>query len=407
MDKKKIFTVIAFIILVFGLGYALYYVFFKPSAPIVPPANFNAGDLPGIGNGNVSIVDVDNTNTNDTSLPWQDYIQDKVSDVASGGLTRVNELVNNEIKGLTASQSGLQYYDTNSQKFYRINENGELEELSDKLFYQVENVTWANNAEKAILEYPDGSNILYNFKTGRQVTLPQELEDFSFDTSNSKIAAKWIGQNDEDNWLITSNDDGSGMSLIEPLGDQSHNTFVGFSPDNQVAIINRKYADAQRQEIYPIGLHGESFKSFVVNGAGFEYDWSPEGNSMVYSVYSESTNYNPNIWVTNGRTSELGDIKVSLNIATWPDKCTFAGEDAMYCAVPQGLPRGAGLYPEIAERYPDNFYYVNLNSGTKTLIASPVGDSGTYTAYNLFTSPDGSLLYFTDGYGNLQSIRLK
>ena len=159
--------------------------------------------------------------------------------------------------------------------------------------------------------------------------------------------------------------------------------------------------------MYPIGLNGEKFKAFTVSGAGFDYDWSPEGNSMVYSVYSDATHYNPNLWVTNGRTSELGDIKVSLNVATWPDKCTFAGENGMYCAVPQGLPRGAGLYPEIADRYPDNFYYINLNSGSKNLIANPVGENGSYTAHNLFTSPDESLLYFMDGDGNLQSIRLE
>ncbi|MFA6466743.1 MAG: hypothetical protein WCV71_02705 [Patescibacteria group bacterium] len=406
MDKKKILMVVAFILLVLGLSFALYWVFFRSTPPVTPPDDFNAGNLPGIGDGNVTIVN-QNTNTNNNGLPWQIYVPDKVSDVASGGLTKVDELVNNEVKGLTTSPNGLQYYDTNTQKFYRINENGQIEELSNKAFYKVDTVTWAGNGDKAILEYPDGSNILYNFSTGKQVTLPAEMEDFSFDASNSKIAAKWIGPSEDDNWLVVSNDDGSGMALIEPLGDQTHTTFVGFSPDNQVAVMHSKYVDAQRQEVYPLGLNGESFKSFIVNGAGFDYDWSPEGNSMIYSVYNGDTNYNPNLWVTNGQTSELGDIKVSLNIATWPDKCTFAGEDAMYCAVPQGLPRGAGLYPEIADRYPDNFYYINLNSGTKNLIASPIGASGSYTAHNLFRSPDGSLLYFTDGSGNLQSIRLK
>ncbi|MBT4210176.1 MAG: hypothetical protein HOE19_04695 [Candidatus Komeilibacteria bacterium] len=407
MNKKKILLVIAFIAFVLGIGFALYWVFFKPISTTTPDGNFGPGGLPGIGNGNVTII---NDNVNDNSngiLPWQVYIQDKISDVANGGLTTVSELIPNEVRGITSSPDGLQYYDTETQKFYRINENGEIEELSNKLFYKVDKVTWSGNGDKAILEYPDGSNILYDFKTGRQVTLPSEMEDFGFDASNNKIAAKWIGAHEEDNWLVLANDDGSGMSLIEPLGDQAHHTFVEFSPDNQVAIMHRKYIDAQRQEIYPIGLNGETFKAFKVDGAGFEYDWSPEGSSMVYSVYNESSNYNPNLWITNGRTSELGDTKVSLNVATWPDKCTFSGDDGMYCAVPQGLPRGAGLYPEIADRYPDNFYYINLNSGVKNLIASPVGENGSYSARNLFPSPDGSVLYFTDSDGNLQSIRLQ
>jgi len=78
----------------------------------------------------------------------------------------------------------------------------------------------------------------------------------------------------------------------------------------------------------------------------------------------------------------------------------------MYCAVPKGLPRGAGLYPDIADSYNDNFYSVNLNTGAKTLIANPIGEQFGYSADNLFVSDDGHWLYFTDQSGNLQSMRL-
>jgi sugar lactone lactonase YvrE len=129
---------------------------------------------------------------------------------------------------------------------------------------------------------------------------------------------------------------------------------------------------------------------------------------MIYSVYHEDTDYMPSMYVTKGSTSELGDIKISLNVATWPEKCTFSGESTLYCAVPQGLPRGAGMYPEIAQEYPDNFYHIDLESGTKTLIASPIGDSASYSANGLSVSDDGSFLYFIDqNTGLLQSIRLK
>ncbi|MCD4761122.1 hypothetical protein K8R42_04450 [bacterium] len=328
--------------------------------------------------------------------------------VASGGLTAVNKITDTKIDGLTSGSSGLQYYDKDKQKFYKINENGEIEELSNTLFYQVETVSWSNNGEKAILEYPDGSNILYNFKTGKQVTLPREMEEFSFNSIGNQITAKWIGNYEEDNWIVAANDDGSGMFLVEALGDQSYSTDVGYSPDNQIAAVHHKAYGIDRQEIYPIGLHGENLKSFVVDGAGFTSAWSPEGSTLLYSVHNQATDYTPNLWVTQGKTSELGDLKVSLNVATWPEKCTFSGENTLFCAVPQGLPRGAGLFPEIADRYPDNFYHIDLNTGTKTLIASPVGESGSYTAYNLFTSDDGSILYFIDNNsGTLQSIRLK
>lgn len=408
MNTKKILLVVGFIIMVLFFGFALYWVFFR-STPVPPSTEpgYNGANLPGIGPGNITIID-ENTNVGNIGLPWKDFIDDQVSDVANGGLTTVYEVTDTPVKGVVSSGQNLQYYDTDKQQFFRVNANGEMELLADKKFYEVDTITWAGSGNKAILEYPDGSNILYNFNTGKQVTLPPELEDFDFNNVGNQITAKWIGDNEDNNWLVAANDDGSGLFLIEPLGDQSYNTIMDFSPDNQIAALYTSYIDAQRQEVYPIGLHGENYKAFTVNGAGFESEWSPEGNTLLYSVYNDSNNYNPNLWITKGKTSELGDLKVSLNLSTWPDKCTFAGESTLYCAAPQGLPRGAGFYPEIADQYPDNFYSIDLNSGIRTLIASPIGAGGNYTAYNLVVSPDGSILYFTDiDSGTLQSIRLK
>ncbi len=405
MNIKKILIVIGFILIVFLLGFALYWVFFRGAPKPEDDLNYNVGEIPGIGPGEVTIID---ENINEVvTLPWQEYIQEQVSPVANGGLTAVTKVTDTETIGFSDSSLGLQYYDSEKQQFFTINENGETELLSDKKFYGVDNVTWTDKGDKAILEYPDGSNILYNFNTGQQVTLPHELEDFAFNPIGNKITSKWIGNSRENNWLIASNDDGSGMRLLEPLWDQEHNTDMVVSPDNQIAAMHRKYIDTQRQEVFPIGFHDENFKSFTVHGAGFTSKWSPQGETLLYSVYHQDSDYLPTLWLTKGRTSQLGDLKASLNVNTWPDKCSFSNEATIYCAIPQGLPRGAGLYPEIADDYPDNFYRINLSNGMKTLIASPVGESGGYSATNIFFSNDGNIMYFVDkGTGQLQSIRL-
>lgn len=407
MNTRKILIFVGFIVIIIGLSFALYWVFFRsPQSQTGQNNNFNGGNIPNIGNGNISII---NQNANVSGgFPWEEYLSQGVSTVANGGLTAVNKVTDNTVSGMTSGANGFQYYDATAQLFYRINPDGSITALSDQKFYQVQSITWSDKADKAILEYPDGSNILYNFETDKQVTLPIELEDFSFNTAGSQIAAKWIGDTEDNNWIVAANDDGSGMFLVEPIADQGNDVAIGYSPDSQVAALYRKYTDAQNQEVFPIGLHGENYKSFDVAGAGFTSSWSPDGSSLLYSVYNQDTNYAPNLWVTKGNTSELGDLKVSLNVSTWPDKCTFADTSTLYCAVPQGLPRGAGFYPELADQYPDNFYRIDLNSGLKTLLASPVGESGSYAAYDLFTSSDGSWLYFIDkNTGRLQNIRLK
>ncbi len=399
MNFKKILLVIGFIILIILLGLALYFVFFKPPVMEAPITEYAPGEVPGIGEGEAIIVE----KIKEEELPWQEYFGDKISNIANGGLTAVHKITDVAVKGFNGSQ----YYDTEQQQFYRINDQGLPELLTDKKFYGVEEVSWTKKGDKAILEYPDGSNILYNFNTGEQITLPPELESFDFDTSGHKIVAAWMGDGDDNNWIVSSNDDGTGMFLVEELGDQAHNTDIGHSPDNQVVAMHRRYTGLNEQEVFPIGLHHENFRSFTVQGAGFTSKWSDNGSSLVYSTYNEQNSYNPNLWVTKGDTNQLGDIKVSLNVATWPEKCSFSGEDKVFCAVPQGLPRGAGIYPEIANKYPDNFYRIDLETGLKTLIASPIGEQGGYSAHNLIVSDDGSTLYFSDNGGNLQSILLE
>ena len=393
------------------MSFALYWVFFRQATTTPTGDNItNSGNLPNIPEGTPQVTN--NNNSNIPTLPGQIFDTSKVSKVANGGLTEVSQVGTAPVVGLSKNNSGVNFYDQAKQQFFRINANGQVELLSDKLFYGVSGVTWSNSGDKAIIEYPDGMNVLYNFKDQKQTTIPQEMQEFSFNKQGDAIAAKWFSDasqnNPDNNWIVAAKDDGSGLALVEKLGDQSYSTQIAISPDNQVAALHEKSIDNLRQMVYPIGFNGESLQAFEVAGSGFTSQWSPNGNSLVYSVYNSQTDYLPNLWVTSGKTGEMGQIKVSLNLNTWPDKCTYADESTMFCAVPQGLPRGAGIYPEISYQYPDNFYRVDLGSGVKTLLASPVGSEGAYSGYNLTVSPDGTMLYFMDrNSSTLQSIRLK
>jgi hypothetical protein len=58
-----------------------------------------------------------------------------------------------------------------------------------------------------------------------------------------------------------------------------------------------------------------------------------------------------------------------LKINTWANKCAFAGDNTLFCAVPRDLPRGAGMSPEIAAGTPDDMYKIDLKTGLKTNIS--------------------------------------
>src|SRR3989344_7824625 len=179
MNFRKLIIVMVFALFVLGVGFGLYWVFFRSIDAELRPDIFNAGQIPEIGPGELTIVN-DLTNGLINGLPWQDYVQGQISPVASGGLTEVQEIRDGNVSGLAVGTDGLQFYDQTNQQFYRLDAKGQIQALSGAKFYQVQNVTWAAGGQKAILEYPDGSNVLYNFRTGQQVTLPPELEGFSF-----------------------------------------------------------------------------------------------------------------------------------------------------------------------------------------------------------------------------------
>ena len=166
-----------------------------------------------------------------------------------------------------------------------------------------------------------------------------------------------------------------------------------------------KGVDFNRQEVYFIGLNDENFKSTIIEGRGFQPEWSPKGDQLVYSVYSSDNDMKPQLWIVDAQGDNIGNDRRRLNIETWAEKCTFAGQSKMYCAVPDSLPEGAGLFPELAKSTKDNLYQIDINTGLKKLVAVP---DGSYNMSNIIVSDSGDNLFFTDNNTQkLYKIKLK
>ncbi len=234
MPWKKIFIIIGFVGITIGLGYLLYFFFFRP----LPPA-------PVCGNG-ICETGEDYTNCPaDCPVPPEVRLPlakpgvpepitvapppvlpvappvitppaplpPEVSTIAKGGSTWVATLTDVRADGFSLAGDGknLVFYDKAAGKFFRSTPDGVLTALSDKTFYEVEKINWAPNTDKAILEYPDGSNILFDFTTQKQVTLPKHWQDFDFSPDGNQIVGKSMGITPEARWLVVSNPDGSNV----------------------------------------------------------------------------------------------------------------------------------------------------------------------------------------------------
>lgn len=407
---KKVLAIAGFIILVAFLGYLIWVVFFSPVPGTEPEngATSTPGGLPQAGPGEPST----STSTDGSgTLPGGGSVSgapspDTPSSIASGGVTQTNRLTDSPVLGPTASRSGgVQYYNSDDGRFYRIGADGKPVLLSDKVFYDVQTVTWAPDKDRAILEYPDGSKILYNFATKQQSTLPSHWEDFSFSPDSGQIVSKSYALDPENNWLVVSKDDGSQATALESIGDNGDTVYSDWSPNNQIVAMYTQGLDFNRQELYFVGLNGENFKSTVIEGRGFQPLWSSEGERLLYSVYSTDSNLNPKLWVVDAKGDNISQNRQSLSISTWASKCTFSSDTVVYCAVPQSLERGAGLFPELADQTQDDLYKINLKTGTQELVAVP---DSAYNISKLMVSTADDYLYFTDKKTNqLYQIRLR
>lgn len=404
---QKPILITGFILTVLLFGYLIYILFFKPSLPTTTPeektGTTTTSVLPSAQEGKGQIVDTGS----ESGLPEDQQGGLPASPVARGGLTQTQTLIDQPVSGVTLAKDGqnLQYYNKADGKFYKIDKDGNATLLSDKVFYEVENVTWSSNKNEAILEYPDGSNIYYDFSTDKQVTMPSHWENFDFSPDGNNIVMKSIGQDTENRWLAIANKDGTNAKKIEQLGDYADTVYSSWSPNNQSIAMYTEGVDFDKQEVYFVGLNQENFKSTAIEGRGFEPEWSPKGDKLLYSVYSSSSDLKPELWVVNAQGDNIGTGRKKLDVQTWADKCTFSSNSEVYCAVPKQLEEGAGLFSSLAESTTDNLYKIDVQTGAKKLIAVPEGD---YNISSITLSGNGYYLYFTDKTSNtLHKIKLK
>lgn len=392
---KRVLIIIGFVLVTMLLGYLLYRVFFKPlptPTPTPTPTPGVTGQLPGAGQagappgaapppGGLPVAPgVGLPTTPPTAAPAR--------------TTVLTETVTSAIS-MSPSGNGIRSYDPLDGKFYKVLDDGTRIALSNQTFFDVSNVSWGNVTDKAILSFPDGAKILYDFQTNTQATLPKYWEDFNFSPQDTSIVAKSIGNNETNRFLVTANPDGTNAQLIEELGQNQDKVHSSWSPNDQIVAYSMT-GDPQgfdRQEVMLIGKHQENFKGLMVEGRGFVPNWSPSGANLLYSVYNSNDDYKPSLWISGAAGDTINANRINLNIQTWANKCAWQSESSIICAVPVQLDAGAGLQPELASSIPDNIFRIDTKTGRAINLGQP---DGSPTIKQMTLSPDGRFMYFND-----------
>lgn len=410
---RRLLSVLAFVAVTILIAAGLYQIFFKSQT--AAPDNRQSevgGRLPDAPSGpaGTPVGPGANTTLNGekaSTTPIDTTNKPSATETAQGGLTKTKIISQDPVIApqVDPRGQGLKYYNRSDGRFYRIDDDGQAQPMSEKTFYEATDVTWSKTKNKAIIEYPDSSKIVFDFDSGKQVTLPKHWTDFDFSPVSDQMVVKSIGLNEDNRWLAIANDDGSQSIPIEPMGNNADAVTTAWSPNNLSVALYTQGKDFDNQEVYFVGKNQENFKSAIVKGRGVRYLWSPDGENLLYSAYSALSDYKPSLWLTSAKGDNIGQRQAMLNVETWADKCAFADKNTIYCGVPKDLEKGSGIFKEMSSNTDDLLYRIDLSRGTKDLIAVP---EQNYSIKDPSVSPDASKFYFRDERsGQLIEIRLR
>lgn len=425
---KKILYVIGFLILSALIAFLIYFLFFRDLV-IEDPIDLGeeteepskpGTSLPGSEDGGQNIIDIgideENENNEDEdseSIPGgssQETEYQAPSEIADGGKT-ITEIISFENSyNPTLSPGGdILSYNKETGEFSRLDiETGESIILDSISYKGAENIEWSPDSTKVLAEFPDGSNVIYDFDKNRQYVLPTNWYNFDFTKDSSGLIFLTESTDPNKRWLSTSNIDGSNYNPIENLGENEKFVDVIYSPNDQYIALSRTGSPLGlwRQQVIPIGLNDENFKAIEIEGRNYHPLYTPDGTKMVYDCYNLDSNYKPILYVVDVSPSIVGLNHFSLNINTWVSKCTFNNSGTyLFCGVPRELPEGSGLFEEFSKDTIDDIYVINILSGSSIKLAEP---TIKINIDSIFLSDDESVLYYTDSSsGAIYSINLK
>jgi hypothetical protein len=263
------------------------------------------------------------------------------------------------------------YYNREDGKFYRIDAFGNLVALSDEQFSGASNAIFDPNGNKAVIEFPDRSKVVYDFNNKKQYILPRHWEDFGFSPTGQELVFKNMALDPENRFLVTSRFDGSSIKIIDTIGRNADKVTPNWSPNNLIVATYAESKDGNRTDVFMVGQNNENFRSLLVNGRDFRGLWSPDGSIMLYSAYDVNNDYKPQLWITSATPDAMDAGRQPIGLETWADRCTFSGSQQVFCSVPESMPFAAGMEPSLTNEVRDQIWSINIANGQRTLIAQP------------------------------------
>jgi hypothetical protein len=154
-----------------------------------------------------------------------------------------------------------------------------------------------------------------------------------------------------------------------------------------------------------VGKNHENFPYLITEGRDFLPNWSPSGQSVLYSITRAAEGFRPSLWVSGGAPDNMNDNRRNIALNTWADKCTWLSETKIICAVPITLEEGIAYQRALSIGTPDDIYSIDLATNQITNLGRPDFDP---TISRLVPGADGNSVLYQDAQnGQLFRFTLK
>lgn len=303
--------------------------------------------------------------------------------------------------GLSRAEDKLYYFKKDGGELAAFSfPAGTQESLSTITIVGLVDALWSPARDRAIVSYLDGTIIKsFLFKaigTSSVATLPSGVRSSAWSPTGSSLA--YLTQKDGETALATADSSGKNQKTIFR------------TPMQELALswpLPEKFAlQTNPSGVVPgyIFLYTRStgeLTRFLGPLNGLTSLWSPKGGRVLVG----STNAAGKSLLLAIRDSSGKEI-MTASVQTLPEKCAWASEERVYCAVPRGIPQDAIL--------PDDYRRGELNTNDrlvvidlKTKIISGIFNDGGYDMADLAVTRDEKYVFFTDRItGNVWGVEV-
>ena len=305
--------------------------------------------------------------------------------------------INEAVFGATVGEDGsLYYYSLDDRAIKKANADGKNKNtLMSNLPGEVARLLWSAKRDKVMLQLKQGTATNWysaHLETKTLVPLKPEVSRVTWDNFGERIFYLYTNLGTKERSLDMAEPDGSNWKKLTTVGTKDF--FLSSVPESGLISFWARPRGSDTSALEAVGASGEIRRTLSPGLYGADYLWSPDGERILVSGSTIPGGKNLSLHVIEN--DEMKDLAIPTLIS----KTVWSNDGrTIYFALPGGLPDTL-ILPDDSFGKPlysrDTFWKIDLSTGKKSRLITLKDASQAFDSSDLFLSPSGDALYFTD-----------